>query len=160
MLRRFIAKIEVAEVYSPPRVIAMAKRMGMKAGWASDVTTKDQDVRAWDFNQLEMRNRAVRKLLRDEPTLFIGSQMCTAFSKFSNINYKDMSQEEVGQRVKLGRKHLEFCTKVYEMRWRAARSFIHEHLAEARPWDEQCIKRMLNKLGGLQIRQQTSACMG
>ena len=35
MFKIVIVKIEVAEVYNPPRVIAMAKRIGMKASWGS-----------------------------------------------------------------------------------------------------------------------------
>ena len=36
MFERFVAKIEVAEIYSPPRVTAMVRQMGIKAGWVDD----------------------------------------------------------------------------------------------------------------------------
>ena len=147
MLKSLLAKIEVAEIYSPPRVIAMAQKMGLRSGWALDITTTDVDGRAWDFNQLEMRNRAIRKVLKDEPLLLIGSPMCTAFSQLNNINYVRMPREEVEQRIMYGRKHLEFCTKLYELQWKAGRYFVHEHPASASSWDEQCIKRMLKKFG-------------
>ena len=59
-----LAKMEVAEVYSPSRVTDMARRMGLRAGWALDNITQDDDGREWDFYQLEMRNRAIRTVLR------------------------------------------------------------------------------------------------
>ena len=74
ILRSLIGKIEMVEVYSPPRVTEVARTMGLKAGWSLDITTRDSDGKAWDFN---MRNRAVRKVLTDEPVLLIGSPMCT-----------------------------------------------------------------------------------
>ena len=115
MFNKLLPKIEVAEIYSPPRVTETAKKMGLRAGWALDITTSDVDGRAWDFNQLEMRNRTVRKLVRDKPILLVGSPMCKAFSQLNNINYSKMLKEEVEQRLKYGRKHIEFCTKLYGM---------------------------------------------
>ena len=45
MFKHLIAKMEVVDVYSPSRVIDMARKMGLRAGWALDVTTKDDDGR-------------------------------------------------------------------------------------------------------------------
>ena len=67
-----ITKIQVAETYGPPRVTEMVGRMALTAGLALDIITNDQDGRAWDFNRLEMRNRAIRRVLQDEPMLFMG----------------------------------------------------------------------------------------
>ena len=61
MMEELLKGMEVAEVYSRPRVVEMARRMGLRAGWSLDLTTCDEDGKSWDFNQLEMRNKAVRK---------------------------------------------------------------------------------------------------
>ena len=95
MFKHLIAKMEVAEVYSPSSVTDMARQMGLRAGWALDISTHDVDGREWDFNQLEMRNRAIRKILQDKPILLVGSPMCTAFSALNNINYCKMHPEEI-----------------------------------------------------------------
>lgn len=39
MMDLFIANIQVAEIYSPPRVVDMAKNIGLMAGWSFDLTT-------------------------------------------------------------------------------------------------------------------------
>ena len=62
MVKHLLAKMEVAEVYSPPRVTEMARKMGLRAGWALDLTMEDHDGRTWDLTSLAMRYRAVRKL--------------------------------------------------------------------------------------------------
>ena len=127
IMTRLKETMDVAELYSPLRVVEMAKSMGLRAGWSLDLTTIDEAGRPWDFNHVEMRSKAIRKVLTDKPRLLIGSPMCTAFSCMNNINYKRMPPEEVQQRMEHGRRHLEFCTKLYEIQWREGRHFLHEH---------------------------------
>ena len=151
MLKMLIGKIEMAEVYSPPRVTEVARKMGLRAGWSLDITICDKDGRNWDFNNVEMRNRAVRKALTDEPLLLIGSPMCTAFSTMNRINYARMSDEDVKQRIEYGRKHIQFCAKLYAMQWRAGRYLLHEHPEGASSWQEECIANMLCKEGVMRV---------
>ena len=143
MLSILTSKIDVAEVYSPPRVASMARKMALSQGWSLDLTTEDTDGRAWDFNHLEMRNRAIRKLLQGKPRLLIGSPMCTAYSCMNNINYARMSKEEVDERVAYARKHLEFCIKLYRIQLNEGRYFLHEHPASAKSWQEKAVTRLL-----------------
>ena len=140
-------QMEVAEVYSPPRVAKMAKQMGLRAGWSLDLTTRDENGRPWDFNDKAMRNAAVRELLNDKPRLLIGSPMCGPFSSMNNINYARMTDAEKEQRIAYGRKHLELCMRLYEIQWSEGRYFLHEHPATASSWSEQCVVNMLRKHG-------------
>ena len=147
MCKHLLAMMEVAEVYSPPRVTEMARRMGLRVGWALDITTQGYDGRDLDFNQLEMLNRAIRKVLQDKPLLIIGSPVCTALSKLNNSNYCRMDPMEVQRKMEYGRRHPEFCTKLYNIQWETGRYFLHEHPASASSWQEKCIQRMLCKHG-------------
>ena len=73
----------VSEVYSPPRVTAATKllpELKLIPGFALDLTTADVDGRSWDFDDKEMRDRALAKVRSEKPMLLIGSPMCTAFS--------------------------------------------------------------------------------
>ena len=151
MMELLIANMQVAEVYSPPRVTAMARAIGLRAGWSLDLTTRDSDGRLWGFNELEMRNRAIRKIASDKPLFLVGSPMCTAFSSINRINYARMEKEEVEARMAYGRRHLEFCAKLYTIQWRSGRYFLHEHPAEASSWEEKCITGILKKQGVLRV---------
>ena len=44
-MKKLLMNIAIAEVYSPPRVVAMARTMGLKVGWRLDLRTKDVDER-------------------------------------------------------------------------------------------------------------------
>ena len=148
MMQLLINKIEVAEVHSPPRVTQVARQMVFGAVWSLDITTCDGDGKAWDSNDVEMRKRAARRVLGDEPLLLVGSPMCIAFGVMNRINYIKMDKEEVAHRLEHGRRHLSFCAKLYAMHWRAGRYFPHEHPEGASSWEEQCIKNLLAKEWG------------
>ena len=143
MLNMVVEQMQVSEVYSPPRVVAMANKMGFRGGWGLDFTTQDEDGRPWDFNGTTMRNRAIRKLIKDQPSVLIGSLMCIEYSAISRLNHCKMT--EVEGRMVYARKHLEFCIKLYEIQLRNGRYFLHGHLAEAGSWEERMMKRLMNK---------------
>ena len=73
----------VSEIYSPPRVTAAAARLtGLRIdpGAALDLTTVDEFGRPWDFSKDEMQQKAMKKFKEEQPTLIVGSPMCTAHS--------------------------------------------------------------------------------
>ena len=142
----------VSEIYSPPRVSAMAKlcpSYGILPGFALDLTTHDDDGRHWDFSEEEMRQRAWNKLKSEDPTLLIGSPTCTAFSQWQHINNQVRDPAIVADEVARGRAHLEFVCELYEYQARRGRDFLHEHPAQATSWQEPCIKKIL-ELEGVQ----------
>ena len=51
---------DICEVYSPPRVTAMAEKMGLNVGWAPDLTVSDpDDGLRWDFCSKAKRDKAL-----------------------------------------------------------------------------------------------------
>ena len=71
--------VDVAEAYSPPRVTEHAKKYGLVAGEAMDLTT------GWDFSKECNRQRAREYLETQKPRLLIGSPMCTMFSQLQKL---------------------------------------------------------------------------
>ena len=49
--RVFLANVDIAEVYSPPRVVPVARQMGLIGGSSLDITTTDDNGEPWDFSQ-------------------------------------------------------------------------------------------------------------
>ena len=69
------AKARVCELFSPPRVTAMARRLprlGSTAGSTFDLF-EDANGVAWDFRRAEDRRRARSIIEQEEPYLVIGS---------------------------------------------------------------------------------------
>ena len=74
----------VSEMYPPPRVTAMLKRMtnhGLTPGLAMDLTTNDpDDGQPWYFDREDKRDKALRLQREQKPLFIIGSPMCTRWS--------------------------------------------------------------------------------
>lgn len=146
------ATMDVAEVYSPPRITTKAKQMGLAAGWSLDLTTVDENGRPWDFDCVHMRNKVARKVMPDQPMILIGSPMCTEFCSWMNLNHKRMLKEVVQERPRKARVHLEFCAKLYLMQAHHGRYFLHEPPLSATSWQEPCIHNILGKHAVLHVK--------
>ena len=76
--------VDVAEVFSPPRITAVAQRIGLRSSCNLDLTTHDTDGKPWDFDSKEMRNRAILKIVAEKPYVLITSTMFADFSVMMN----------------------------------------------------------------------------
>ena len=85
-----IVQTHVAEVWSPPRVTAMAGKYGLIPGSAYNIETNDESGEAWDFDRAEQRNKCISQILKPRPTFLVGSPMCTAFSILQGLNKTSM----------------------------------------------------------------------
>ena len=62
-----VNKVDVMEIYSPPRVTVQAKKYGLRSGEAMDLAT------GYDFNKPEDRDKVWASLRRGRPALVVGS---------------------------------------------------------------------------------------
>ena len=144
----------VAEVYSPARVTAAAKllpELKLIPGFALDLTTTDTDGRAWDFDEQEMRDRAMKRVKEDKPQLLVGSPMCTAFSTWQRINNKIRDPYVVRMELRRAVKHLEFCAELYREQLKGGRYFVHEHPAYAASGQTEVIEGVMKEKGVIRV---------
>ena len=132
--------VDVAEVYSPPRVTSMGEKMGLVTGYAMDLTT------GWDFTLEQHREAALEYVKIMKPRLLIGSPMCTMFSALQNLS-KGRRRHDWTTRFAEAREHIKFVVSLYEVQWQEGRFFLHEHPATATSWDLEEIKEMSRKTG-------------
>ena len=144
MMRLTNNEMDVAELYSPERVTATARKLGLNAGWSLDFTTTDENGRPWDFECVHTKNKAVRKLLEDKPKLLIGSPMYIGFCSWTRMDQHKMAAEVVQERLRKARAHLEFCMKLYAIQIHHGRYFLHECPQSATSWKEARVQRILN----------------
>jgi len=137
------SQYDLAEIYSPPRVVTEAKGMGMKGGFSLDFSAPDPDGYIWDFSRHECRQKAFKLIRESRPYMIIGSPECTPFSTIQNLNMRTPEgKEKVEKAREEGEKHLEFCCKIYAMQIAAGRYFIHEHPLTATSWATDCMKKL------------------
>ncbi len=135
--------MDVAEIYSPPRITEVAAEMGLEAGWALDLTTVDEhDGKPWDFTFEEKRIRCKKRIDEDKPFMVIASPMCGPFSSLQNWNYAKMDKKEVKDRIEKGLEHIKFCLDICLKQHLAGRLFLFEHPAGASSWWSQMIEQI------------------
>ena len=131
-------KVDVMEIYSPPRVTIQAEKYGLRSGEAMDLAT------GYDFNDPEDRDKVWETLKRDEPSLVVGSPECRMFSGLQNLSgWSSHKQEELER----ARKHLAFVCQVYQYQMDNGRWFLHEHPSTATSWRESCVLKVMKKEG-------------
>ena len=129
---------DIAEVYSPPRVTEEAKKWGLHAGEAMDITT------GWDFRDAVQRQRAWDYVGKHKPKLLIGSPMCTMFSQLQTLSgWGPEKERRWGEAVK----HMMFVVSLYRRQVREGRLFLHEHPAGAKSWGLDMIKELQEEEG-------------
>jgi hypothetical protein len=82
-------KAIVADIYSPPRITKAIKMMPSSkviAGFALDLTTCDEDGRAWNSDEEEMRQRAKENMATEKLCFLIGSPFCTPYSPLQALS--------------------------------------------------------------------------
>ena len=137
----------VSELYSPPRVTAMLRRMtdhGLIPGLALDLTTNDPDDGSpWNFDLPEKREKALKLLRTQKPLFVIGSPMCTRWCSWQRLNDLKRPAAIVEHEKDAAMTHLEFVTQVYWEQLSDGRFFLHEHPETAGSWEETCIRDLL-----------------
>ena len=151
----------VSEIYSPPRVTAAAARLAglrIDPGAALDLTTVDENGVPWDFSKEERQNKAMKLLKEEEPTLVVGSPMCTAHSPWQRIN-RTRNPAAWRRKRRESRKHLEFVCRIYKMQIDAGRLFLHEHPAQADSWSEESITDVM-RMPGVEVLKMDQCQFG
>jgi hypothetical protein len=126
--------VEVAEVYSPPRMTKMVDMMGMKSGFALDLTANDENGKPWDFSIQEGRHAALKMQDDTKHEMLIASPPCTMFSALQNINMHKMTMENVKRRVDDAVTHFAFAVVMCMRQAPGGRLFMLQHPVAASSW--------------------------
>ena len=129
---------DIAELYSPERVTAAARKFGLKPGEAMDLLT------GWDFSRPAHREAARKYIQRARPKLLIGSPMCTMFSALQNLTAWTAQKEE---RLRNAKKHMEFTIEMYRLQLSLGGHVLHEHPTTATSWKLKCVRDFMKEEG-------------
>ena len=101
-----IVRSHVSEIWSPPRVNALAQEHGSQPGFSYEIQCNDGNGEAWDFDVPAQRAKCVRHILEQQPAFRIGSPMCTAFSVLQGPDQSRMSKEKWDAMLEKGIRHM------------------------------------------------------
>ncbi len=140
-------RVDVAEVYSPPRMTAMARTLGLRPGFVADLTLMTDEGEPWDLSIEKNQDKAIELIAEQEPWLLVLSPPCTAFSSLQNLNKGKRDAETVDEEYRQAIKHVVFAAKLCRIQLDAGRRFMIEHPVAATSWSLQCLQELINETG-------------
>lgn len=125
-IKRFLD--HVGEVYSPPRVTLEARKQGMKAQIALDLTN------GWDFRKKEHRHEATLLVQNRRPGVLILCPPCHTQSLLRSLTNAKRDPAVVAREEAEGDDHLVFSVDLAELQHSQCRGFLLEQPYGARSW--------------------------
>ena len=110
------------------------QRVGLRPGWALDLTVNQDDGSPWDLSVAANQEAALKKQEEEAPELLIASPMCAAFSALQNLNYRNMIAQELIDKVRVAMEHIRFALLMCEVQAKAGRYCLFERPVQARSW--------------------------
>ena len=136
-----VYKVEVSEVYSPPRVTAEARKRGLEVGGAYDLQT------GYDLKSAKDKNRMWSELEEDDPELTVLSPPCTPFSQLQELNFPKMDFAKVVALVGDGLEHWGVACQVAWWQYYRQRFFLLEHPMGSKAWSEESVQELMEMPG-------------
>ena len=126
-----LARLRVAELFSPPRVTAALGALPSFADLAPGSTFDlriDCHGKSWDFLRADHRSEVRHRFDQEEPYFVIGSPPCTDFSTlYRNLCAPRMDPAVVKKRRVEAEILLRFAAEIYRAQLGRGGHFLHEH---------------------------------
>lgn len=145
---------DVAEFYSPPRVLPVARQRGLCGCLSLDLLS------GWDFRQECQRKLSIELLRKLDVQFLVLSPPCTIFSELQRLwNIKKMTAEQYQSRWDEGMRYLGHAMDCAQEQHRRGRHFAFEHPARASSWKTVVVRRIL-ALPGVGVAQFDQCMLG
>ena len=131
----------VAEVFSPPRIVPVAKQQNLRASLSIDL------VSGWDLLTPAGQDRAWASIRGKSPLVVILEPPCSMFSRLQNANPEFMSSKRGRMLLSMARKMLRFAMEIAEYQASKGAYFLFEHPSGASSWQEPCVQKVLSLRG-------------
>ena len=144
-------KVDLSELYSPPRLTAKAEQYGLRPGMAIDLTSgfdlgKEEDqIKVWDH------------LKKDQPEMIFMCPDCFPWSQLKALSKHKQSPEKREAELAGAREHLAFCVLIARYQIAHGRWFAFEHPWGAASWREPDMQKLAGQDGVHRVRTDMCA---
>lgn len=133
--------VDVAEVYSPPRIASAAEKAGLNAGGSYDIQT------GYDLATSQGLEAMWNGLVEDDPELAVLCPPCTPFSVLQSLNYDRMPLVKALGLLGEGLHHLGVAAEVALWQYYRGKVFLFEHLVGSKAWSEESMEHIMQLPG-------------
>ena len=144
---------DIAEVYSPPRLLPTARRLGLSGTLSCDILT------GWDFSQTGIKAKLFQLLVQLNIFFIMMSPTCTMFSALQALwNFKRMSRDVIDRRMKEALGFIEHCMALARVQIERSNFFCFEHPASSSAWKLECVQEVSRLPGVFKITFDQCQC--
>ena len=133
--------VDVAEVYSPPRIASTAGKAGLNAGGSYDIQT------GYDLGTPQGVEAMWNGLVEEDPELAVLCPPCTPFSVLQSLNYDRMPLVKALGLLGEGLHHLDVAAEVALRQYYRGKIFLFEHPLGSKAWSEESMEHIMQLPG-------------
>ena len=137
-------KLNVIEVFSPPRFALEAATKGLTCLSADLVT-------GWDFRKPSHRKNIKRLVSEHPPELLVLCPPCTWAGGWFHLNKMHMSEEQVECRRRLTKLFVTLCCELAQMQLDRGGRVLFEHPRGSSVWQFSCMNKLRDRMHQLDL---------
>ena len=133
--------VDFAEVFSPPRILPVAEKRGLKGLRSYDLSS------GWNFLDAECRRKCLEDIEKYKPELVTVCPPCGPFSPLQACSLRRQDPEQRARKLAEGRVLLGFTMQVCMTQHKGGRKFLFEHPQNAASWTEAVVEEVRQQEG-------------
>ena len=124
---------ETAAILNPSKFASCATRLGLREGFAVNLTTARANGTMWDLSLEDDRAELRRVQNREQPELLAGSPPNDDFNSLLNtcVESQEINKLKI-ERIEL---QIRTCVQAYKMQMAMQKHIVHEHPKDSASWD-------------------------
>ena len=132
---------ETTAILNPSKFASCATRLGLREGFAVDLTTARAHRTMWDLS-LEDGKAALRRVQnREQPELLVGSPSSDEFSSLLStraaLGVSKLKTEQIEPQIRA-------CVQSYKLQMEMQKHFVHEHPKNSSSWEMLEVQSLIN----------------
>ena len=133
---------ETTTILNPSKFASCATKLGLRDGFAVDLTTARANGTMWDISLEDDRAELRRVQKREQPELLAGSPPSDDFS--SLLSTRAEPREISKLKTEKIEPQIRACVQSYKLQMEMQKHFVHEHLKDSTGWEMPEVQSLIN----------------
>ena len=135
---------ETTAILNPWKFASCATRLGLREGFAVDLTTARANGTMWDLSLEDDIEELRRVQNREQPELLVGSPPSDDFNSLLNTCVE--SQEISKLKKERIEPQIRTCVQAYKLQMAMQKHFVHQHSKDSASWDMPEVESLVSDL--------------
>ena len=133
---------ETTAILNPSKFASCATRLGLREGFAVDLTTARANGTKWDLSLQDDRADLQRVQNREQPELLAG---CPPSDNFSSLLSTCAEPREISKlKTERTKAQIRACTQACRLQMEMQEHFVHEHPKDSTSWEMPEVQSLVN----------------